>query len=429
MSQVKHHRLCQCWECRIISWLDNLPSRRPNHQPSASGAGIMPRRTPSGGAPAPALATEDNPGPLSALPATPPTGSQTSYETPPAKRRRRRKTPPVKIGHPTGLEKLAKPITLQPITDIIPPETLPEDVRQFYARIVQIVDDRERVIPASARHIIQNEVSGGSTWPSCLFVDEVEEESTFWVEDDAHDDDDMSFAARKQRRARYQFTALRRIERDAAECKRKDRCEAAWNVKVYAPILELAARDRRAVVCEVVTTARIASQWLPRVTNGPAAIPVSTMASNRETGGVSATTAYPDGIYSKSVSGKMVDFALTLDLSPPPGVHEPLAGPMLDLIKTQLGIWTAAWHRRISELIPPGSGIITLPLLLVNDFSWELYFACDKGTSIRMLGPINIGSVTTIRSSYMLLAVLRELVAWVDTEFRQWVSTTLLAVD
>ena len=48
--------------------------------------------------------------------------------------------------------------------------------------------------------------------------------------------------------------------------------------------------------------------------------------------------------------------------------------------RVQLGIWTAAWHKRISRLVELGDGaIITLPLLIAVGHHWKLYFACDRG--------------------------------------------------
>ncbi|KLU90777.1 hypothetical protein MAPG_10628 [Magnaporthiopsis poae ATCC 64411] len=367
---------------------------------------------------------------------------------------------------------------MEPVTITEIRETFPEDVRQLHARIVQIISYRKGIIPASARHIIQNVVADGSNWPPGWFAEETEEESTFWVQDEVQTDkgqnmneSNVSFAARKQQRAQQQFTSLRRIQRDAEECLRRGCSEATWNVKVYAPLLELAVRDRRAVFNEPVTTAYIASQWLPCVKGGgPVAIAATTSTAGGTEAGVgeSETTAHPQGTSSAAVAGKMIDFALVLNLDPPEG-FEPLAGPMQQLLDTQplplgyinqslyaplkyspigvsvsveaepdstaargrlrLGVWTAAWHRRISELIPPGSKITTLPLVLVEESNWELYFACDEGREIQMVGPMQIGSTDDMLSSYTLLAVLRELVAWVDTQFREWVFTTLLAVD
>jgi hypothetical protein len=92
----------------------------------------------------------------------------------------------------------------------------------------------------------------------------------------------------------------------------------------------------------------------------------------------------------------------------------------------QLGIWTAAWHRRIHELllVPHGS-IVTLPLVLCHGHAWTLYFACDRGSRIEILGPIDLGGTRTLSFTYSLFAALQELCRWVDGPFRRWMMAAL----
>lgn len=47
----------------------------------------------------------------------------------------------------------------------------------------------------------------------------------------------------------------------------------------------------------------------------------------------------------------------------------------------QLGIWTAAWHKRMDMLGVTSGDIITLPLLQVENADWKLYFAIDMGVA------------------------------------------------
>jgi hypothetical protein len=47
----------------------------------------------------------------------------------------------------------------------------------------------------------------------------------------------------------------------------------------------------------------------------------------------------------------------------------------------QLGIWTAAWHKRMDMLDVASGDIITLPLLQVENADWKLYFAIDMGVA------------------------------------------------
>ncbi|KLU91730.1 hypothetical protein MAPG_10679 [Magnaporthiopsis poae ATCC 64411] len=94
----------------------------------------------------------------------------------------------------------------------------------------------------------------------------------------------------------------------------------------------------------------------------------------------------------------------------------------------RLAVWTAAWHRRISELLPhvvSRGGIMTLPLLVCNGHAWSLYFACDRGIKIEMIGPISLGGTYSLSSTYALFAALQELCRWVGGPFREWLGTAL----
>ena len=92
----------------------------------------------------------------------------------------------------------------------------------------------------------------------------------------------------------------------------------------------------------------------------------------------------------------------------------------------QLGIWTAAWHRRMETFDITGQKssplpLPTLPLILTYDHEWSLYFAVDHLERIDIYGPMPIGMTDNIPNIYQLLAVLRLLATWIDTEFRSWI--------
>jgi hypothetical protein len=64
-------------------------------------------------------------------------------------------------------------------------------------------------------------------------------------------------------------------------------------------------------------------------------------------------------------------------------------------------------------------------MLLVDRSVWELYFACDNELKCDVYGPMEIGNTNTLKDAYRLLACLRDLVQWMDTEFRVWVELCL----
>ncbi|KAI6747502.1 hypothetical protein HG530_015882 [Fusarium avenaceum] len=50
--------------------------------------------------------------------------------------------------------------------------------------------------------------------------------------------------------------------------------------------------------------------------------------------------------------------------------------------RNQLGLWIAAWHKRMSALGTSNEQIITLPLIMVVEHEWKLMFAYDQGDAI-----------------------------------------------
>lgn len=98
----------------------------------------------------------------------------------------------------------------------------------------------------------------------------------------------------------------------------------------------------------------------------------------------------------------------------------------------QLGMWAAAWHRRMAilrEALFPLRGIdekagtrsprlVTLPLVQVVGHLWQVHFAADLGSSIQIYGPMTIGSTENILETYVLLASLGALKRWVEGTFQ-----------
>ncbi|KAI1276828.1 hypothetical protein F5Y07DRAFT_365179 [Xylaria sp. FL0933] len=97
----------------------------------------------------------------------------------------------------------------------------------------------------------------------------------------------------------------------------------------------------------------------------------------------------------------------------------------------QLGFWTAAWHQRMytirHKIFPLGSTedkpssklpkLITLPLIAVKGHYWFIYYACDRGSSIEISGPANLGSTLTMADLYALIASLGFVKDWIYSAF------------
>ncbi|EPE05604.1 hypothetical protein F503_02343 [Ophiostoma piceae UAMH 11346] len=231
-----------------------------------------------------------------------------------------------------------------------------------------------------------------------------------------------------------QLKQLRRIVHNTAECQKLVRSEPAWNEDVHKAILSLATENTPDVQAENVTCASIAKQFLPQ----------------------RAGVADSDS----AISGKMVDYALALQLPQADPLrrciatflpsrtvagesdfinqtaYRPLkyapAGVFVetkadsgsaDEGRTQLGLWVAAWFKRIEALRTDSSAPLPmLPLLLVLSDTWDCYFACRVDGEIRIVGPLRSGSTANLASAYRVRAVLGEMSRYVNEEFRHWVE-------
>ncbi|KAL8346137.1 hypothetical protein RB598_000170 [Gaeumannomyces tritici] len=333
-------------------------------------------------------------------------GSETSS------RSKSRITIPVRSG---TLLFLAKPVKFVALSEDRFAQ-IPASAHSLLSEIKRIIVYQSAFIPAMARDIIKRELPDGKGWP----------DHWFFRSDDAQGTPELA-------RAEMQFKALHEIVATAGRFWGQRRNKLAWNCLAHCPLLQLATRSfsRGGVVCEPVMGEGIASHWLPEMARKPDEV----------------------------ASGKMVDFVLALDLQNPrprdqvlenavvrvvgcqtyesqsinqtlydPLVFSPIGVSIANATymegTLQLGIWTAAWHRRMRDLGYTDQ-LITLPLILCNGFDWSLYFACDRGHMIEIVGPISLGSTARMETLYPLFAVLVELCKWVEGTLRDWWITQL----
>ncbi|KAH7123388.1 hypothetical protein B0J13DRAFT_566540 [Dactylonectria estremocensis] len=333
-----------------------------------------------------------------------------------------------------NLQVLEKPIHYIALEDNAT-DQLPSDVRLLYNRIYNIAVEHELIFPPQARHEISKAIGRNirDSWFSGGYTSEEDEVQ----EGDGHVSRSFALA---------ELQALQDIKAEARECLRLGRSEAAWNLDVHGPLLKLALAQHRCVKKELVTTARIASPFLP-----------------------------PTNIPGSSVESKMIDFVLVLALdgvssdsdkrldesiqkkiwsqprdrqfinqTPYPPLQfrtiavsiETKAAGSAEEGRLQLGVWTAAWHQRMNDFFNSDSAktrdsaqrqrtIVTLPLLLSVEHNWKLFFACDRGDRLEVVGEMSVGDTNTLIGLYTIVAVVRELANWVDSTFRKWIIDTL----
>lgn len=350
------------------------------------------------------------------------------------------------------LDQLQKPIRIHAVPDYSDAiKSLPDDVIPLYNAIAA-ADDKDGIVP----HEVRQEVA------------EIIRDSPRYF-DKA---DNPAGAAR----AKEVFHSLCAIKRRAADSQTYQRCESAWNNLVHTPFLQLVFEsdipDSNTtktksphpqplvhVRAEPVMSATISGDSIPLIKTAdgdpfePAcsvsveSLLVSDNASNYAESNLSLSLMRSRGV--------KVDYVLAIDFpedapvrkvisraintGPLPHVNQtaylPLKeSPIAVAIETktetsaqdplvQLGIWTAAWYQHMYDLREhiagpgPKPRLVSVPLVQVVGHNWYVYFACDRGASLDIYGPVTLGSTDGILSMYALLSSLGALKEWAQKTF------------
>ncbi|KAK3311213.1 uncharacterized protein B0T15DRAFT_548523 [Chaetomium strumarium] len=387
------------------------------------------------------------------LPRPPPASSSTQSTTTGSRvlsPSRRSKSPVKKVA---DLRYFTEPVTYCGLDD--PGIQLPAEIQDLSNQIA-VVAFGEGSLPTSikARLLVQDTVHASSPReriPDFFFGDYNGNGTDSATRDDAiRKDLDM-------------HAQLMKVIAATRQSVRWTRSEAAWNLYVHSLMLELALATVDNVRSELITTAQILSDFLP-LTVAPGTRP-----SEYGPATTSATTIVTS-------QEKMVDFAFVLDCGQGSPLHSPFGqksinhsdyGPLYELPapiaveaktatgseeeeKVQLGVWTAAWFRRMKMLVGSSklrkssatggsetdqtagnldsalsTAVISVPLLLVVGERWMLFYACEKDNRIIIYGSDAIGDTSTVLGVYKLLRALQCIGRWITAHFLPWFAASV----
>ncbi|KLU90453.1 hypothetical protein MAPG_10307 [Magnaporthiopsis poae ATCC 64411] len=334
------------------------------------------------------------------------------------------------------MQTLAKPVQTTSLS--VAKANLPPDLSALLDPIEQVMIDSVGFVLAEAREGISQHLQaiGGRMFPDSFFATAVvEPEGTRSAEEDLQE--------------------LLEIQAQALEASVSKASEAAWNLDVHGPMLKLATRGS-GVRRLLVTTATVSPEWLPLMRGVEAAAPQSVSFS---AGSVSGPCYGGEG--DVTVAGaRMVDFALVLQVASTPleapiyqavyrtgygvqpinhSAYTPLlnrpigvsietknTGRNLETAQVRLSLWAVAWLRRMEALGNGARVPLAMPVIQVVGHIWKLSFVCDLGEHYETFEDgIAIGSTDSLVQLYKLLAVLRILIRWMDTEFRATIAAIL----
>ncbi|KAJ8126387.1 hypothetical protein O1611_g7251 [Lasiodiplodia mahajangana] len=357
-----------------------------------------------------------------------------------------------------SLRFLEKPVHMKSLT--LNPSQLPEDVRDLYTRIQSSAIYKEGIVPSEVREEINAMLNG-----------EVREAS-FGKPLAPTDETGRATAA-----VRVLHTQVCEILEAAGTSESQRRDEGGWNAHVHGPVLGLVftsllsragfkpQQSRRvAARYEAVYAATITKDSAPCWEDGSSAVTVSSTEQSADDS--SDRSEKPESIPDRRRT-KKVDYVVVLkSLDDKPlqqaiqqaafnketntcYVNQIAYNPIFDApiavsIETKkssshddrilhLGLWVAAWHKRMYALRqrsfsspPPPLQLVSVPLIQVAGHDWNLYFACDSVSSISMYGPISLGSTRNILDLYALITCLLLIQDWVETTFYERIRTWFL---
>jgi len=323
---------------------------------------------------------------------------------------------PSPVKNIVGLQRLEKPVLFGSLHDNAEEGQLPDDVRQLFSDIWAIVAT-QGIYPAEVRDEIMrlnrktppSHFRQPETWPGPSPDVSNSEDPFFdllpiWAFGHAAKHPSMT----PKRLARAELHHVRHLESVARECWTRRKSEASWNSNVHEPLLALALwRYCDTVAIENATAARILPAFIPALTTGEAVegktvdfvLSPIVQANNlvppgaaSEDAGLAVAAAIQNKLAAQPSAG-FCDLGVNhTDYSPllcdpiAVTIETKIGGASTEEGRLQLGIWTAAWHARMSALGVGGGKqgplLPTLPLILTHDHAWSLYFAADRGFMI-----------------------------------------------
>jgi hypothetical protein len=250
------------------------------------------------------------------------------------------------------------------------------------------------------------------------------------VEQDTHDDlDDLDYhvsetpSGKTHEQLKDQFKAMRDIRNETSVCKTKHLHEPSWNELVHSQMLKQAVLRRPGFSYYNITTARVIKELVPgseygeflkskmiafAVTLGPPFIPTAHVTNRLAASPPKLQRTISPSDYSPLCYEPVV---LSIETKSPDGGSE--NG------EVQLSLWAMANFNRLRQLIQDPVAI-TIPLLLVSDARWKLYFASDLMHEIHLIDAVDIGTTADIIGCYTILEALNVIFNWVEEIFAPW---------
>jgi hypothetical protein len=252
---------------------------------------------------------------------------------------------------------------------------------------------------------------------------------------------------------KYELQEIQNIFCNAKHCRVNGVNESTWNARVHAKIFDLAIRNSNNVGVYSLGSVLVPDAWRPKIPRIPSGSGVDAAQQGGSEQSRSSIAA---------LGPHVIDFLLYLEDSKrtkrivkllqkeclqyetvnhfhenalalfPTGVFVKTKGPKGTKQKSEMQMrsWISSWHIRMSSFLtrrPENCEWPVLPTIHVSEDTWELEIAkyVSDTSDVRVAPRFLIGDTFTPRGMYQLLAVLRVLVAWMETGFANWFDGVL----
>ncbi|KAF1997432.1 hypothetical protein P154DRAFT_524779 [Amniculicola lignicola CBS 123094] len=297
---------------------------------------------------------------------------------------------------------------------------VPQNVRALY-KVMQTLSRRSKgVIPQG----IEVQLLGTLLTTFQLTIHQAElRQDTDGDFDDLEDYVAETPSGKTHEELKDEFKAMCEIRNETSACKTKHLHEPSWNELVHSRMLRQAVLGRCGFSYYNITTARVIKELVPgneygellkrkmidyAVTLGPPLIPTANIINRLAASPRNLQRTINPSDYSPLCYEPIV---LSIETKSPNGGSE--NG------EVQLSLWAMAYFNRLRQLIQDPVPM-TLPLLLITDARWKLYFASDLAHEVHLIDAVDIGTTADIVGCYTILEALRVLFGWVEDTFVPW---------
>jgi len=221
------------------------------------------------------------------------------------------------------------------------------------------------------------------------------------------------------------FHHIRLVKQATVECITRDVSEAEWNSEVHSRVLRLALHGTKGAWYHDVTTARIHDRRLiPRVSNVPL--------QNKMVDYCIVLRSLEGQVKEKlkTIGSTTINHTDASYLRYNPiavSIETKRGGEEEETVNVQLGVWVCAHFTKLRQLVPDGTPMLPLILILVQGPDWKMMIAdAPDESGVVMFRYQMMGQTEGVLGLCKLVASIRRIGQYANQEYTEWFKTYVL---